>query len=144
MTDEELFDEISRRGDEILSEERLERERGRGAGLTREELDAEIARAAQDYENGGGLAEYANALAEVRLLADDFEIRMKDDDSRILSLDREIDVLERQVGALGANDVLTDAEIEQLAEWDAVLSRSDEMIEIAEAGAYCVMRPSNV
>jgi len=144
MTDEELFDEISRRGDELVNEERLERERGRGAGLTREELDAEIARAAQDYENGGGLAEYANALAEVRLLADDFEIRMKDDDSRILSLDREIDVLERQVGALGANDVLTDAEIEQLAEWDAVLSRSDEMIEIAEAGAYCVMRPSNV
>jgi hypothetical protein len=144
MTDEELFEEIVRRGDEILNEERLEQERGQGAGLTREELDAEISRVEQDYESGGGLSEYANALAEVRLLADDFEVRMQDDDSRIISLDREIDVLERQAGALRANEVLTDAEIEELAEWDAVLSRSDEMIEIAEAGAYCVMRPSNV
>lgn len=46
----------------------------------------------------------------------------------------------REVEAMRANNLITDEELAELAEWNAVVARSDEMGSITEAGAYCVVR----
>lgn len=139
LTDEELLGELAVRQGALTEAEALELERSQGAGVTREQLDVEIGITQDLYERGAGLVDYEGVQVEMQTLAKEFDKRVETEDSRITSIDKELVLLQREVQAMRANDLLSEQELLDLREWDEVIRRADEMQPIAEAGAYCVL-----
>jgi hypothetical protein len=144
MTDEELLQEIEVRQNALTDQERLEIERSQGPGITRQEFDDEVARVQQAYTEQGDLEEFIHPQEEIDMMAKEYLRKTETDDARIGAIDAEINQLEAEVAALANNNVIDDETLRELAEWDAVVARADNMQEIADAGAYCVMRSTNV
>ena len=144
MTDDELLQEIEVRQNALTDQERIEIERSKGPGITRQEFDDEVARVQQAYTEQGDLEEFIHPQEEIDMMAKEYLRKTETDDARIGAIDAEINQLEAEVAALANNNVIDDETLRELAEWDAVVERSDNMKEIAEAGAYCVMRSRNV
>ena len=90
------------------------------------------------------MEEFIHPQEEIDMMAKEYLRKTETDDARIGAIDAEINQLEAEVAALANNNVIDDETLRELAEWDAVVERSDNMKEIAEAGAYCVMRSRNV
>lgn len=139
LTDEELLDELTVRQGALTEAEALELERSQGPGVTREQLDVEIGITQDLYERGAGLVDYEGVQVEMQTLAKEFDKRVETEDSRITSIDKELALLQREVQAMRANDLLSEQELLDLREWDEVIRRADEIQPIAEAGAYCVL-----
>lgn len=140
MTDEELFEEMEIRQGAMTEEEAFQAEMSKGPGVTKEELDAEIQRTQELYESGAGLNDYENTSKEIDELTSSFEARMISNESKLKSVDDEIEVLERQVNALLANAFITEEELAALREWDVVIQQADSFDDVAEAGALCVLK----
>ena len=144
MTDDELLQEIEVRQNALTDQERIEIERSKGPGITRQEFDDEVARVQQAYTEQGDLEEFIHPQEEIDMMAKEYLRKTETDDARIGAIDAEINQLEAEVAALANNNVIDDETLRELAEWDAVVARADNMQEIADAGAYCVMRSTNV
>jgi hypothetical protein len=144
MTDDDLLQEIEVRQNALTDQERLEIERSKGPGITRQEFDDEVARVQQAYTEQGDLEEFIHPQEEIDMMAKEYLRKTETDDARIAAIDAEINQLEAEVAALANNNVIDDETLRELAEWDAVVARADNMQEIADAGAYCVMRSTNV
>lgn len=140
MTDEQLFEEIQIRENALTELEAFELDKTTGPGITREEIDNEIARVQADLEQAGDLEEFFHPQEEIDMLAQEYDMRFKSDDSAVKAADKDTESLMREVEAMRANNLITDEELAELADWNAVVARSDEMGSITEAGAYCVVR----
>lgn len=144
MTDEELLLEIEIRQNALTEQESLEIERSKGPGITRQEFDDEVARVQQAYTEQGDLEEFTHPQEEIDMLAKEYLRKTETDDARIAAMDAEVEQLEAEIAAMANNDAIDDETLRELAEWDAVVARADNMQEITDAGAYCVMRSTNV
>ena len=144
MTDEELFAEIELRRNALTEEETLQLERSKGPGISREQLDEEIARVQEQFEQSGDLEEFFHPQEEIDMLAKAYDTRLRTENSRVASFDKDIEVLEKQVQALRGNQIVSEEEFAEFAEWDEIIANADEMESVVEATAYCVMRNLNV
>lgn len=140
MTDEELFQEIEFRQNALTEEEAAQLEASKGPGITRDEFDSAIAEVDKYYNEQGDLEEFVHPMEELDELADAHELTVRNEDTRIVAFDNDIKVLEEQVEALRANNLLSQEELDELNEWTSVVSRADESGEVANAGAVCVVR----
>jgi hypothetical protein len=140
MTDEELFDEITRRQDALTDAERIAIEEAKGPGITQEQLDAEIAYTQQMYESGAGLSEFEPYADELVSLSKDLDARLASEPSAVKAMDDDIDLLQRKANALRDNGIISDEEIAELREYDDLIARVDELQPVIESGAACVIK----
>ena len=103
-------------------------------------MESEVARVQYELEQQGDLEEFFSIAEEMDMLAAEYEVRVKTDDSEIRALDDQIETYNAQIAALRANDFLTQEELFELQQLDEAIEWSDQIGSIAEAGAYCVIR----
>ena len=139
MTDEELFQEMDIAESAITQEEALQLEASKGPGITKEELDAEIARVQALLEEQGDLEEFVSAAEEMEQLSRAYNARVETEDARIAGADRDIEELQRQLDVFRDNELITEEELAAVSAYDELITRSDEMVSIARSGAYCVI-----
>jgi hypothetical protein len=140
MTDEDLFDEITRRQDALTEAEAIAIEETMGPGITQEQLDAEIAYTQQMYESGAGLSEFEPYADELTSLSKDLDARLASEPSAVKAMDDDIDLLQRKANALRDNNIISDEEIAELREYDDLIARIDELRPVIESGATCVIK----
>jgi len=141
MTEQEFFEEVNIRQNALTEQEALEVEASKGPGVSKEEMDAEIAYVRDVYfETQGDLEEFPTAMEEMELLTKQYNTRVASEDARISAADKDLEVLAREISALRANNLITDSEMAEISEFDQLLTKADDIQEIAEAGAMCVVR----
>lgn len=140
MTDDELFEELARREGALTDEQRIAIEETKGPGITQEQLDAEIAYTQQMYESGAGLSEFEPFADELVSLSQDLDARLASDPSAIKAMDDDLELLERKANALRVNNIISEEELAELAEYDALIARVDELQPVIESGAACVIK----
>lgn len=140
MTDDELFEELARRQGALTDEERIAIEDAKGPGITQEQLDAEIAYTQQMYESGADLAEFEPYADELASLSKDLDARLASEPSAIKAMDDDLELLQRKANALRDNNIISQEELAELAEYDALIARVDELQPVIESGAACVIK----
>lgn len=148
MTQEELDAELNLRKSALDDYQLQYSEKLRESGLTDEEAFALIERVEADpddpatYMDLYSEEESLEAFEQLRsgALAEADAKRFESPDSEIKALDDDIARLERQRLALQSNNALSEEDIAILAEYDVIISQYDEIDEIANAGALCVIR----
>lgn len=144
MTDDELFAEIDIRENALTTEEAAFLENSKGPGISKEQLDQEIARVQRLYTEQGDLEEFRHPMEEMDELAKINEVRLASEDTRLKAYDEELASLDAEIRAFRANDMLTDEDIAEIAEWDSVIERVEDMKDVLASTAFCVMRNGNV
>ena len=109
-------------------------------GITQEQLDAEIAYTQQMYESGAGLSEFEPYADELASLSKDLDARLASEPSAIKAMDDDLELLQRKANALRDNNIISQEELAELAEYDALIARVDELQPVIESGAACVIK----
>ena len=55
-------------------------------------------------------------------------------------MDDDLELLERKANALRVNNIISEEELAELAEYDALIARVDELQPVIESGAACVIK----
>lgn len=139
MTDEELLEEIDFRQSALTEQEALEIEASKGPGITKDELDTQIAEVQNYYEQQGDLEVFPSAREEMEALSNDYNNRVSTEDSRVRMADKDLDTLQLEINMLRDNGLITDEEIAAVLEYDELVRQSDEIGDIARSGAFCVL-----
>ena len=148
MTQDELDAELQLRQSALDDYELAYAEKVRESGLTDEEAEALVERVEADpddpstYMALSSEEESLEAFDELRsgALFEADRKRFESSSSEINALDNDIAKLDQQRLALQANNALSDDDIAMLAEYDAIISQYNEIDDIVNAGAMCVIR----
>jgi len=92
------------------------------------------------YESGAGLSEFEPFADELVSLSQDLDARLASDPSAIKAMDDDLELLERKANALRVNNIISEEELAELAEYDALIARVDELQPVIESGAACVIK----
>lgn len=139
LSDEELFDEINIAEGAITEEQAFELEASKGPGVTEQEMNDEIARVRSINQEISGLEEYVPTLDEIELQSRAYEADVATPDSEINAFNRQIEALETEIQGMRANNLIDDETLAELEEWSAIVNKSENLEEVAYAGAVCVM-----
>ena len=140
LSDEELFDEINIAENAITADEAIELEVSKGPGVTEQEMNAEVARVRSINQEISGLESYTPTLEEIEFEALAYERGTATPDAEIARFNQEIESLEEQVKAMADNKMIGDDVLVELDGWTSIVERSENMDEIAFAGASCVIK----
>lgn len=148
MTDEQLFDEIARRENAMTDDQMTREDIIRQSGITDNEAAQLISRVEADPDDPSTYMDLSSEEESLErfdaLRSGAYELadkkRFASDDSEIRALDEDIARYERTVAALAANDAISAEELAEIQAFDDLVKQYDEIDEVAEAGALCVMR----
>ena len=140
MTDDELFDEIAIREGALTEAEIIAIQESAGPGISQEQLDVEIAYTQKMYESGAGLSEFEPYTNELESLSKELNVRLDSEPSAIKAMDDDLALLQRKADALRANDIISEEDLAELNEYDALIARVDELQPVIESGAACIIK----
>ena len=112
----------------------------KGPGVTEQEMNAEVARVRSINQEISGLESYTPTLEEIEFEALAYERGTATPDAEIARFNQEIESLEEQVKAMADNKMIGDDVLVELDGWTSIVERSENMDEIAFAGASCVIK----
>ena len=92
------------------------------------------------YESGAGLSEFEPYTNELESLSKELNVRLDSEPSAIKAMDDDLALLQRKADALRANDIISEEDLAELNEYDALIARVDELQPVIESGAACIIK----